>query len=154
MEDFIFAFSIVFTTCVVLPIMIVWFTTRYKTNQTNRQTEIILAAIEKNSTIDIEDFFKKMNPPSQTLKQGLIKKLTVGCVMTAGGIAFLIYSLWLEYFKKTFLPSLNSCYLIGILSLFVGGAYLFSYIVSKKMLAKELKAEERQMEEAARPDNE
>ena len=46
--------------CVALPVMIVWLVMRKKTNETNRRTEIVLAAIEKNSEIDVEDFFKKI----------------------------------------------------------------------------------------------
>ena len=32
--------------CVVLPVLIVWLVTRMRTNDTNKQTEIALAAIE------------------------------------------------------------------------------------------------------------
>ena len=47
----------------VLPIIIVALVARAKTNATNKRAEIALAAIEKNSDVDLEQFFKKiMNP--------------------------------------------------------------------------------------------
>ena len=38
----------------VLPILLAWFGIRKKMNDTNKRTEIILAAIEKNPEMDIE----------------------------------------------------------------------------------------------------
>lgn len=64
--------------CVALPVMIVWLVMRKKTNETNRRTEIVLAAIEKNSEIDVEDFFKKMNPAQKTLKEKLMQRFLWG----------------------------------------------------------------------------
>lgn len=37
---------------------------RHKTNATNRKAEIILATIEKNSYINVEEFFRKMHGTS------------------------------------------------------------------------------------------
>ena len=56
--------------CVVLPIIIVWLNMRRKTNETNRRTEVLLAALEKNPDMDMdmEDLIRKMNPKSKTTK--------------------------------------------------------------------------------------
>ena len=40
--------------CVVLPVLIVWLIMRKQTNDTNKRTEIILAALEKNPNLQIE----------------------------------------------------------------------------------------------------
>ena len=53
---------------VVLPIIIVALMARVKTNITNKRAQIALAAIEKNSDVDLEAFFKKMNLPSRSIK--------------------------------------------------------------------------------------
>ena len=42
----------------LLPIMIVWFTIRESMNKTNQRTQIVLAAIEKNPDMDIEELMK------------------------------------------------------------------------------------------------
>ena len=57
--------------CVVLPIAIVWMTTRTRIKRDNLRKEIILAAMEKNSDIDIEEMTKKLNRPRKLLKEKL-----------------------------------------------------------------------------------
>ena len=39
--------------CVVLPVLIVWLIMRKQTNDTNKSTEIILDALEKNPNLQI-----------------------------------------------------------------------------------------------------
>ena len=46
----------------VLPIMIVWFMVRQKMNETNSRTQIVLAAIEKNPDMDLEELMEKISP--------------------------------------------------------------------------------------------
>ena len=60
---------------VVLPIIIVAIVARAKTNATNKRAQIALAAIEKNSDVDLEEFFKKMNQPRPSIKERLLDKL-------------------------------------------------------------------------------
>ena len=55
----------------VLPIMIVWFTIRESMNKTNQRTQIVLAAIEKNPDMDIEELMKKISPKPKLLKEKL-----------------------------------------------------------------------------------
>ena len=44
----------------VLPIVIVWLAIRKEMNDTNTRTQIVLAAIEKNPDLNIEDLMKKI----------------------------------------------------------------------------------------------
>ncbi|MGN0068821.1 MAG: hypothetical protein ACI350_03735 [Prevotella sp.] len=59
--------------------------TRAKTNATNKRAEIALAALEKNSDVNLEEFFKKMNPPRRSIKERLLDKLLCGCIFTLFG---------------------------------------------------------------------
>ena len=59
--------------CVVLPVLIVWLIMRKQTNDTNKRTEIILAALEKNPNLQIEEFIKQLNPPKKSLKKELLE---------------------------------------------------------------------------------
>ena len=68
---------------VVLPIITVALVTRMLTNATNKRAQIAMAAIEKNSDIDLEEFFKKMNPPRRSIKERLLTKLLLGCIFFA-----------------------------------------------------------------------
>ena len=45
----------------VLPIMVVWLAIRKSMNETNQRTQIVLAAIEKNPDMDIEELMKKID---------------------------------------------------------------------------------------------
>ena len=67
--------------CVVLPIIVVRLITRERINRDNMRKDIILAAIEKNTDIDVEEMMKKLNGPKKLLKEKLMTKLLVGSVM-------------------------------------------------------------------------
>lgn len=71
---------------VVLPTIIVWLVSRYKKHETDKRAEIALAAIEKDSDLDLEAFFRKMNLPSRTIKEKLLDKLLWGCIFTIFGV--------------------------------------------------------------------
>ena len=128
---------------VVLPITIVWLTFRMKMHENNVRKEIILAALDKNPNIDIEEFIKKINPPQKQklLKLKLIDSLRTGCILSTLGIlcyAFLAYIRIVEQFHIELFWIVN---LIAIPSLAIGYAFIIHYFVGKKMLAKEIEAE-------------
>ena len=121
----------------VLPIMIVWFTIRESMNKTNQRTQIVLAAIEKNPDLDIEELIKKL------LKEKLLSKLQTGNITALLGIGFLVCALYADYMGGMNPKDLRMLYLAGVILLVVGVAFLRSYFVGKKMLAKEMEAEEK-----------
>ena len=51
----------------VLPIVIVWLAIRSEMNKTNQRTQIVLAAIEKNPDMDLEDLMAKISPKKKLL---------------------------------------------------------------------------------------
>ncbi len=67
----------------VLPIMVVWLAIRESMNKTNQRTQIVLAAIEKNPDMDIEELMKKISPKKKLLKEKLLSKLLWGSIMLA-----------------------------------------------------------------------
>ena len=77
----------------VLPIMIVWLTIRESMNKTNQRTKIMLAAIEKNPDMDIEELMEKISPKKKLLKEKLLSKLLWGSIIGLLGICFLVYGL-------------------------------------------------------------
>ena len=80
--------------CVVLPIMSIWLVMRNKTNETNKRTEVLLAAIEKNPDMDMEDFIRKMNPKTKTTKERLMSRLLWGLVFIAIGASLLLSDIY------------------------------------------------------------
>jgi len=142
-EDFLIPIFI----CVVLPVAIVWLVARTKQNETNRKAEIMLKAIEAGTPVDL-DMFKSDAKVSKTIKQDLLEKLNGACITTFMGVAFLTLGILrvtiTDFGRSTFL---NKFWLpAGGVLLAVGIGLFITYFVGKKMLAKEMEAEERNLE--------
>ena len=127
---------------VALPIIIVWLNNRKKINETNQRTQIVLAAIEKNAETDVEDLLKKMAPQKTLLKEKLLTKLLWGGILTLLGLAFIAFGCYLIASRGDWN---NPFVLCGPLLMPVGIAFLINYFVGKKLLAKEIEAEQNQL---------
>ena len=138
-------------TFVVLPVMIVWLINRTRQNETNRKTEIMLKAIESGATIDA-DFFKAQQEQKgpRTIKERLLRRLTGGCVFTLMGVAFAVIGLVNRSMMADIHMSNDTftmpCILGGIF-FSIGVAHLIVFFVGKKMLAKEMEAEAKALEQ-------
>lgn len=124
-----------------LPILIVWLVMRAKVNETNKRTEIILSAIDKNPEIDIEDFIKKTLPPQKSIKEKLLQKLQYGCVCSFLGIVLIVIMVTLSYTNNVAKNDVIVFSVIGSIILAIGIAYFVTYIIGKKMLTKEIENE-------------
>ena len=129
----------------VLPIMVVWFAIRESMNKTNQRTQIVLAAIEKNPDMDIKELMEKISPRQKLLKEKLISKLLWGSILGLLGISFLVYGLLIDYRGGVNTNDLIRIYFAGGILFAVGIAFLVNYRLSKKMLAKEIEAEEKRV---------
>lgn len=129
----------------VLPIMIVWFSIRESMNKTNQRTKIVLAAIEKNPDMDIEELMKKISPKKKLLKEKLLSKLQTGSITALLGVGFLACALYVDYLGGMSSNDLRMLYLAGAILSGVGVAIIINYFVGKKMLAKEIEAEEKML---------
>ena len=129
---------------VVLPIIIVAIVARAKTNATNKRAQIALAAIEKNSDVDLDEFFKKMNQPRPSIKERLLDKLLYGCIFTLFGtgiyVALAMFSLVIDEVNADMFIGLS---FVAVPSLGVGLAFLINYFVGRKVLKQEIEAEAR-----------
>ena len=129
----------------VLPIIVIWLGIREKMNQTNQRTKIVLAAIEKNPDMDIEELMKKISPKKKLLKEKLLSNLLWGSISALLGISILIYGLLIDYRGGMDSNDLIRIYFTGGILLAVGIAFIAHYHISKKMLAKEIEAEEKRV---------
>ena len=129
----------------VLPIMIVWLSIHESMNKTNQRTKIVLAAIEKNPDMDIEELMEKISPKKKLLKEKLLGKLLWGSIIGLLGISFLVYGLFIDYRGGMNTNDLIYIYFAGGILFAVGVAFIVNYRLSKKMLAKEIEAEEKQV---------
>ena len=133
--------------CVVLPSLVIWLIGRVKQNETNRKAEIMLKALDNGAKID-SDFFKSSSG-SKTIKERLLGRLTGACVTGLIGVAILTVAIYmrctLEWAKNDEVVIITT--LLGGILLAVGVALFIVYFSGKKMLAKEIAAEEKQIVE-------
>ena len=127
----------------VLPIVGILMGVRQKMNETNKQTEIVLAAIEKHPDMDIEELLSKISPKKKLLKEKLLTKLLSACITTFLGVALLAAAIWVDFIGGMETDKLHLLYIGGGILLAIGIAFLINYHVGKKMLATEMEAEER-----------
>ena len=148
-ERILVNFGIPVFICVVLPVVVVWLVTRAKQNETNRKAEIMLKAIEAGVPVDMEQFKSAQKKAPVSIKQDLLEKLNGACITGLMGIGFLTLSilrvLITDFGRNTLL---NKFWLpAGCVLLAVGIGLFISYFVGKKLLAKEIEAEERKLEQ-------
>lgn len=143
-EDILVNFGVPFFICVVLPIMIVWLVARTRQHETDRKAEIMLKAIEAGVPVDMTQFEPAKKKAPKSIKQELLDKLNGACVTSLMGAGFLILGILrvviTDFGRNTFI---NAFWLpAGAVLLAVGIGLFISYCVGKKMLAKEIEAEE------------
>ena len=140
-SDIIYSLVPIFCGC-ILPIVIIWLGVREKMNETNARTQIVTAAIEKNPDMDIEELMKKMSPKQTLLKEKLLSKLLWGFITSLLGIGLIILAIYLKSsgtgIEDDFLTAIS----FGLILLAIGAAFIINYGVGKKMLAKEIEAEQ------------
>ena len=134
-----------------LPILIVWLDNRKKINDTNQRTQIVLAALEKNPNLDVEELIKKMAPTQKKklLKEKLLTKLLWGGIIAFVGFSIFASNLWLDYIGGADPEMLSLLYAIGGILFGIGLAFIINYYVGKRLLAKEIEAEQAKLLEQA-----
>lgn len=134
LEDILVSLGVV----VALPVLIVSIIFRSVMAADRNRKEIILAALEKNPNLNVEDLVKRMNKSEKLIKEKLLAKLQRGCLCCLMGVSFVLL-----YF---FLSVQNEFLIItGAALIAIGIAFLVSYFVGRRMLAREMEAEEQSM---------
>ena len=142
--EFINILPIILCGC-VLPIIFIWMETRRKMNETNARTQIVTAALEKNPDMDVEELLKKISPKKKLLKEKLLSKLLWGCITSIVGIGLIAYGFFLTTQEIHMFEDVQTAIGFGVVLLAVGAAFIINYGVGRKMLAKEIEAEENKM---------
>ena len=134
--------------CIAL-IVVIGLIIRYKRNETDKRTQVALAAIEKNPDMDIEEFLKKVTPKQKSLKEKLVNKLQWGTMISLVGLVFIGFGAYIGYEGGWDADDPVVATVFGSIILAVGIAFFINYMIAKKMLAKEIEAEERQLSQQA-----
>ena len=128
----------------LVPILWIWLDTRRRMNETNSRTQIVMAAIEKNPDMDLEELMKKITPKGKMLKEKLLEKLLGGCITSVIGLGLIALGIYLSASGSDEDGALTAIS-FGVMFLAVGSAFIINYGVGKKMLAKEIEAEEKRL---------
>ena len=129
----------------ILPIMIVWLNNRRRIIENNSRTQIVLAAMEKNPGMDIDEMLKKMAPKQKLLKEKLLAKLLWGCITLLFGVGLAIFDLCLSLGGGMTSSNLAFSGFMSAIMIAVGIAFLINYFIGKKMLAKEIEPEQNKL---------
>ena len=129
----------------VLPIVLGLLKTRRKINENEVRKQIVLAAIEKNKETDVEELLKKMAPKQKLLKEKLLSKLLWGCIISLLGLSLFGCGLWIDWCGGSDPDEIHFLYFCGGVLFAVGLAFIIYYFVGKKILAKEIEAEEKKL---------
>lgn len=123
---------------VVLPITIVAIVFKSALASDRNRKEIILAALEKNPNLNVEDLVKRMKKSEKLIKEKLLAKLQRGCLCCLMGVALVLLY---------FFPSVQNEFLIiaGTALIAIGIAFLVGYFVGRRMFAQEMEAEQQNM---------
>ena len=141
MSDFIDILPALACGC-VLPIVVIWLGIRKEMNETNTRTQIVLAAIEKNPDMDLEELMAKISPKKKLLKEKLLSKLLWGGIVAFLGIALIVYCVVTGIVGGMPTSALQQFSLIGAILFGIGIAFIINYAVGRKMLSKEMEAEQ------------
>lgn len=126
---------------VVLPIAIVAIVFRSALASERNRKEIVLAVLEKNPDIDVEQLMKNLKKSEKLIKEKLLARLERGCLCCLMGMAFMVLYFFLGVQGEGFIV------VVGAALIAIGIAFLISYFVGRRMLAQEMEAEQQNMKQ-------
>lgn len=126
---------------VVLPVAIVAIVFKSALASDRNRKEIILAALEKNPNLDVEDLVKRMKKSEKLIKEKLLARLERGCLCCLMGVAFMVLYFFLGVQGEDLIV------VVGAALIAIGIAFLISYFVGRRMLAQEMEAEQQNMKQ-------
>ena len=139
MSDNFVAFGI----CVLIPTIFILAYYLYKKYESDSRTKIILSAIEKNPSIDVEQFVKSMAPREKPLHERLSNRIhrdtlwgwalcLTGFIGMASMLAFGLYSISVDMLRDGFFVGMM-CFAPVFA---VGVGFILAARQSRKILAK------------------
>ena len=134
LEDILVSLGVV----VALPVLIMAIIFRSAMAADRNRKEIILAALEKNPNLNVEDLVKRMKKSEKLIKEKLLARLEHGCLCCLMGVAFVLLYFFLSVQNEFLIIAGTALIAIGI-------AFLVGYFVGRRMLAQEMEAEQQNM---------
>lgn len=130
---------------VAVAIIVIVAYSRYKKNELEKRSQIVLSALEKGAGNVPEELLRSLNRPQKSLKERLLGKLLWGIVCGLSGIGFVIVELFMYDWDKKAFEDDGVLLALGLVLLAVGIAFLIYYNVGKRELSSEIEKEEQRL---------
>ena len=95
--------------------------------------------------MDVEELLKKISPKKKLLKEKLLSKLFWGFITSLTGIGLTGLGIYMKSSGLGIDVDVQTAIAFGVILLAIGAAFIINYGVGRKMLAKEIEAEESKM---------
>jgi len=125
---------ITFTAIVIIAVL--YF--RNKRNETEKRTQIILSALEKNSDSVPEELLHSLNAPQKSIKERLLGKLLWGCLLGLSGLGIIIAEMVMYFSAGKYFEDEGVLLVLGAVLLATGVAFLIYYFVGRRALHHEI----------------
>ena len=126
--------------CVLLPITMASLRYKNKQYETRKKSDILMAAIEKNADIDVQDFLNKFNPPRKSfeekMKTMLHLELLWGAILLIVGLLCMLCFIGLCSLEGMDTTYMTLGILFGIIPIGIGAGLLIAHFNGKKTLNK------------------
>lgn len=126
--------------CVLLPIAMASLRYKNKQYETRRKSDILMAAIEKNADINVQDFLNKFNPPRKSfeekMKTMLHLELLWGAILLIVGLLCMLVFILVYCFEHFDTDYITLGVIFGIIPIGIGAGLLIAHFNGKKTLGK------------------
>lgn len=129
--------------CVALPIVIVRMVMRARTHRMDKKMEILMKAVENGQQVDPALLVTAQTGGRKySLKKNILNRLLFGAIFSTAGLMLLIVTV-LSGSKVIYVDKLSL--LLSLLFISIGAGLLISYFIGRRLLAKEMEIEEKQL---------
>lgn len=126
--------------CVLLPIAMASLRYKNKQYETRRKSDILMAAIEKNADINVQDFLNKFNPPRKSfeekMKTMMHLELLWGAILLIVGLLCMLVFILVYCFEHFDTDYITLGVIFGIIPIGIGAGLLIAHFNGKKTLGK------------------
>lgn len=126
--------------CVLLPIKMASLLYKNKQYETQKKSDILMAAIEKNADINVQDFLNKFNPPRKSFEEKMktmlhLEMLWGSILLSVGQLCMLCFIVLcsVEGFNTEYI---TLGIIFGIIPIGIGAGLLVAHSNGKKNMEK------------------
>lgn len=134
--------------CVVLPIWVVSLVMKARTKKMDRKMDILMRVVETGQQVDPALLVTAEEGNGKyKLKKNILNRLAFGSIATLFGVILYLIPVFLGPAQNVPVTQGRNIqfFVIGAFCLAIGLGLLISYFVGRKMLAKEIEAEEAEL---------